>query len=160
MPDQDALPSLLARAHDLIPDARQGLPDAAFQFVLKTVPMVNVDLLVRDDAGRLLLAWREDPFGTGWHVPGGIIRYREHWDQRIAAVARLELGATVSHGPAPVHLEQFFYERGHFISLLFECRLLSPPPPDRFRRPDDLAWFASMPSDMYPCQRIYERFFG
>jgi colanic acid biosynthesis protein WcaH len=34
--------------------------------------------------GRTLLTWRDDEsFGAGWHVPGGIIRYKETAADRI-----------------------------------------------------------------------------
>jgi colanic acid biosynthesis protein WcaH len=40
--------------------------------------MVNVDLFISDDQGRVLLTWRDDEiFGAGWHIPGGMIRYKE-----------------------------------------------------------------------------------
>lgn len=57
---------------DYIDDPRNGLPEELFLFATEITPMVNVDLLVRDDEGRILLAWRDDDiYGTGWHVPGG-----------------------------------------------------------------------------------------
>ena len=58
--------------------------------------MINVDLLIRDDTDRTLLTWRHDAFyGPGWHVPGGIIRFKESAANRIAAVAQGELGTKV-----------------------------------------------------------------
>lgn len=52
----------------------KGLPEPVFEFVSSVTPMVNVDLLVRDENNRILLSWREDKFsGNVWHIPGGII---------------------------------------------------------------------------------------
>jgi hypothetical protein len=52
-------------------DPRSGLPEELFLFVSRLVPMVNVDLFISDDQGRVLLTWRDDEiFGAGWHVPG------------------------------------------------------------------------------------------
>jgi colanic acid biosynthesis protein WcaH len=88
----------------------------------------NVDLLIPDDRARTLLTWRNDEFfGAGWHVPGGIIRYKDGMADRIRACARGELGADVSFDSAPLLVSETIREqssRGHFISLLYRCRLL------------------------------------
>ena len=61
-----------------VPNPSAGLPDELFYYISKTTPLVNVDLLIKDENGRILLAWREDPIaGIGWHIPGGIIRFKE-----------------------------------------------------------------------------------
>src|SRR6478735_3651585 len=120
------LRALLEKARRAIPDPSRGLPDPAFRFILQVTPMINVDLLVRNDKQEHLLAWREDPYYKGWHIPGGIIRFNEPIASRIAAVAKEELSSEVSHPDEPVHIQQFFTPRGHFISLLFLCRLSRP----------------------------------
>ncbi len=75
---------------------QEGLPEPVFEFVSSVTPMVNVDLLVRDKDGRILLAWREDKFsGKVWHIPGGIIRFQESMETRIHKVAQQELGAEI-----------------------------------------------------------------
>ena len=53
-----------------------GLPEEIFMGVSKMTPITNVDLLIKDSKNRCLLAWRDDEYaGTGWHIPGGVIRY-------------------------------------------------------------------------------------
>ena len=144
-------------------DPQRGLPNAVFDFALQITPMINVDLLVCDGAKRMLWAWRDDAFGTGWHIPGGIIRRREPWATRIAEVARLELGTTVVAEDQPCHVVQLLDgERGHFISLLFRCRLtgsLHPPrgflPPESRPEPEQLAWFDRVPDPLYSSHEIY-----
>jgi len=122
------------RLHALAGNARQGLPAPVFRLISSLTPLVNVDLLIRDDAGRTLLTWRADEFyGPGWHIPGGIVRFKESTASRIAAVAASELGCAVDTNPAPLALREITNPqrdvRGHFISLLFACRLASPPDP-------------------------------
>lgn len=161
----NAFPSELAAALEAafraVPDASQGLPDPVFRFVLKVTPMINVDLLVRNERGEHLLAWREDAYGQGWHVPGGIIRFNEPIAKRIATVAKEELSATVSHDERPADVVQFFHSRGHFISLLYLCNLTSPlSRPDLLHtggppRNGQLAWTRGMPLDMYSVHRVY-----
>lgn len=109
-----------------------GLPEELFLFVSRITPMVNVDLLVKNDNGEILLTWRDDEFhGPGWHIPGGIIRYKEKIKDRIKAVARNELGADIEFNPTPLMVSEIIQhnkrDRGHFISMLHECRLISDP---------------------------------
>jgi colanic acid biosynthesis protein WcaH len=144
-----------------------GLPEDVFQFVSRLTPLINVDLLIRDDRGRTLLTWRDDEFfGTGWHVPGGIIRYKETAADRIRACARGELGADVSFEPTPLFVAETIRQdatRGHFISLLFRCRLTSSL--DEAKRggsrprPGGWQWHDRCPDDLLDVQRQYARFF-
>ena len=149
-----------------VTDARRGLPLPVFYLVSRLVPMTNVDLLVRDAENRVLLTWRADEFyGPGWHIPGGMIRFKERWEQRIEAVASSELGTAVSFEPDPMAIRQPIHPtratRGHFISLLFDCRLTAPLDENRRAvegapRNGDWAWHRSSPPDLLEVhQRIY-----
>ena len=80
-----------------ISDPTLGLPLDVFLFISRISPLVNVDLLVQDERGRTLLAWRDDPYaGSGWHVPGGILRFQETIETRIRKVAETEIGTEVA----------------------------------------------------------------
>lgn len=60
------------------PNPSSGLPDELFFYISRVTPMVNVDLLIKDEDGRTLLSWRNDQYaGKGWHLPGGIVRFKE-----------------------------------------------------------------------------------
>lgn len=111
-------------------DATQGLPEEVFELASSIVPMINVDLFLQDPKGRILMAWREDPIcGCGWHIPGGIIRFKETAEERIQKTAQAELGVSVRAEAEPMAISQFILPqdvRGHFISLLYRCFL----PPD------------------------------
>ena len=99
----DALRHRIEALEAAIGDPRRGLPEDVFRFVSRITPLINVDLLIQDDRSRTLLTWRDDEFfGPGWHVPGGIIRYKESAADRLRACAREELGADVSFDPAPL----------------------------------------------------------
>jgi ADP-ribose pyrophosphatase YjhB (NUDIX family) len=151
-----------------IGDPRQGLPEDIFLFVSRITPLVNVDLLIKDDRGRTLLTWRDDGhFGCGWHVPGGVIRYKETAAERIRACAREELSADVSFDPMPLAVLESILEkrdRGHAVSLLFRCRLLGPPDSSREAvtgapAAGDWRWHEAPPPDLLPVQEPYTRFF-
>jgi ADP-ribose pyrophosphatase YjhB (NUDIX family) len=149
-------------------DPRDGLPSDVFLFVSRITPLINVDLLIQDNRGRTLLTWRDDEFfGAGWHIPGGIIRYKETTADRIRACAREELGTDVSFDPAPLLVSETIgaqSSRGHFISLLYRCGLLSPFDHARKagrRGPSsgEWRWHDQCPSDLLDVQRHYARFF-
>ena len=145
-------------------------PEELFLFVSRITPLVNVDLLIRDARGRTLLTWRSDRFyGPGWHVPGGIIRFRETAAERIRIVARRELGAEVEFGPSPLFVHEGIHperrDRGHFVSLLYRCRLASGPDSgQRFvpgaPQPNQWLWHERCPANLIREQRDYARYIG
>jgi len=120
----------LDKISEYIQNAKDGLPLDVFYFVSQLTPLINVDLLIKNKQGQVLLAWRDDRFyGPAWHIPGGIIRFKEKIEDRIQKVSLLELGATVNFAPEPIHIRGLINQerdiRGHFISLLFLCELSS-----------------------------------
>ena len=136
------------------------LPWPLFRFVTEVVATPNVDLLVHDEARGVLLAWRDDPFGTGWHVPGSIIRHREEVAHRISACARDEFGCDVAVGDGPVALVQIFDDRGHSLSLCYRATLCGTPGRrvlEGHETPEagDLRWFATPPAQLYPSHLVY-----
>src|SRR6478735_2874767 len=116
---------------DAIGDTKGDLPEDVFRFVSRLTPLITVDLLIQDDQSRTLLTWRDDEFfGPGWHIPGGVIRFKESSGDRLRACAREELGADIAWDPAPLHVLELMSAqdvRGHHITLLYRCRLLTPP---------------------------------
>ena len=162
------LGKLLIKIRSYVGDATQGLPEELFLFATEITPMINVDLLIRDETGRILLSWRNDQFyGQGWHVPGGIIRLKESLEERIQRTALSEIGTQVFHNEnsseiIPIILKNM-KQRGHFITLVYECRL-----PDGFkvlnegRKESDagyLKWFEQFPYDMLEVHHVYKKYF-
>ena len=136
------------------------LPWPLFRFMTEVMATPNVDLLVQDEAKGVLLAWRDDPFGTGWHVPGSIIRHREEVAHRIAACARDEFGCDVAVGDGPAALVQIFDDRGHSLSLCYRATLRGTPgrrvlQGDETPEAGDLRWFATPPDRLYPSHLVY-----
>jgi len=147
-----------------------GLPEALFLFVSRITPLVNVDLLIRDELLGTLLTWRHDEFyGPGWHIPGGIIRFGEYAADRVRIAAETELGARVESESIPAHVHESISperrERGHFISLLYRCRLATGL--DQTRRcagthplPGQWQWHRNCPASLIPQQSMYSQFIG
>lgn len=150
-------------------DPTRGLPEEIFRYASSIVPMINVDLLIKNDFGHTLMTWRVDEFHpSGWHIPGGIIRYKETVHDRILAVALNELGASVLHDHDPVAVHEIIMEpewriRGHFISLLFKCRLqeidMSKFVKDCHNpQPGECCWHSVCPEKLYAAHEIYRQY--
>jgi ADP-ribose pyrophosphatase YjhB (NUDIX family) len=155
---------------EIVLDAKSGLRDDLFYLVSRLTPLVNVDLLIKNNKNEILLTWRADKYyGPGWHIPGGIIRFKERWETRIHAVAARELNAKVTAPDQPIAIKQLFAPqrdvRGHFISLLFECQLLTALDEERragnenTRKNGDWLWHRTYPNDMIWQHKIYEDVF-
>lgn len=150
-------------------DPGTAVPYELFLFISRLVPMVNVDLLISDEQGRLLLTWRDDDIhGTGWHFPGGMIRFKETAAERIRATAREELGAEVSFHETPF-VEQIIEPvrdtRGHHVALVYRCRLLSGPDESgRFTSGQPTrgqwAWHSACPVNMIAAHQQYAKYFA
>jgi ADP-ribose pyrophosphatase YjhB (NUDIX family) len=160
---------LIASLEATLPEARTGLPEEILHFVSRLTPLVNVDLLIQDDRRRTLLTWRDDAFfGSGWHVPGGIVRYKERAADRIRSCARDELGADVEAEQTPLAVHEGISEartRAHHVSLLYRCRLLGQPDEalratNESPRAGQWRWHERSPSNLLREQAAYARFIG
>jgi ADP-ribose pyrophosphatase YjhB (NUDIX family) len=158
----------IAAIESAIDDPRTGLPQPIFDFLSRITAVVNVDLLIRNDRGEVLLTWRDDALYHGWHVPGGVVRFKERMVDRVAAVARSEIGTDVTIRPEPLAMTEIIEPtraaRGHFVSFLFDCTLAGPADETlRYRggapSRDQWAWHATYPPDMISAHQIYRRFF-
>lgn len=166
---KESIQASIQAIDSLVPNARRGLPQELFFCVSRLTPLINVDLLIVDELDRKLLTWREDAFfGPGWHIPGGIIRFKETASERIAAVATSELGAEVSHEARPCEVNELMAPhrdvRGHCISLLYRCKLVSQLDDARkaeLERPHNgqWAWFRQCPEDLIKQHTIYRHCF-
>lgn len=147
-----------------VPNPSLGLPDDLFYYVTTVTPMINVDLLVKDEKKRTLLSWRDDQYtGKGWHLPGGIIRFKETIETRIKKVAEVELKTSVEYDPKPIGVYEIFNKkrniRGHFISLLYKCTLSSSfVPKNKGLQITDrgfLKWHEKCPDDLLVYHEIF-----
>jgi len=69
------------------------LAESIFVDVVKHAPLVSIDLVVLDDAGKVLVGQRvNEPAKGTWFVPGGRIAKGEDLDQAFTRVATSELG--------------------------------------------------------------------
>jgi colanic acid biosynthesis protein WcaH len=122
--------------------------------------------LIKDKHNRVLLAWRDDQFaGAGWHIPGGIVRYKETIEQRIQQVALTEIGCEVDFDPEPITINQIHRShdtRGHFISFLYNCSVNQSFIPDNSDKhnhePGFLDWHIVCPDNLIEVHEMYRKY--
>lgn len=145
-------------------DHTKGLPESLFIYATTLMPVANIDLLITNHKGELLLSWRDDKYyGAGWHIPGGCIRILETIEQRIQKTAKNELGCTVKYEKTPLAVRELFVneqrphlddqlERSHNISLLFSAEVPEDYCIDNGNKNEHesgyLKWFSGMPEDL------------
>ena len=150
-----------------IKDPAKGLPEDVFLFISRITPLVNVDLLIKNEQNHTLLTWRDDRiYPPSWHIPGGIIRFKETIEQRIHAVAENELGVKVKFKKEPLAINEVILPlkvRGHFISLLYECTLIGSLDEGlKFKAgnpsPGQWAWHDKCPENIIPVHQMYRKY--
>lgn len=152
-------------------DPEQGLGTDLFLLVSSLTPIINVDLFITDDKRRLLLSWRDDRYcGTGWHIPGGCLRFKEKLEDRIQLTAKTEIGCEVEFSSVPIAVSENIANdyltvvenhnvRAHFISMLYKCRCLDPEKIvncDGEHIVGHLKWFDELPKDYLELQGYYK----
>ena len=152
----------------LIKNPLEGLPEDIFLFVSRITPIINVDLLIKNEQNHTLLTWRDDGYyPPGWHIPGGIVRYKETIFNRINAVAESELRVDISFKKDPLAINEVIHPsrkvRGHFISLLYECTLISSLDKNimyekGIPKPGEWAWHNKCPKDIISVHEMYRKF--
>ncbi len=148
-----------------ITNSSLGLPEEVFLFVSRLTPLVNVDLLIKDEKQRTLLSWRNDSTGIGWHIPGGIIRYKENIKTRIQKVIETEIGLPVRFEQTPIAINQLICNhitRGHFISILIKCFLSNKYALKNNglteKNQGFLKWHESCPKNFIKVQNVYKKY--
>jgi ADP-ribose pyrophosphatase YjhB (NUDIX family) len=146
---------------------KKGLPDDIFYYISRNTPLINVDLLIKDESNRVLLAWRDDQYsGKGWHIPGGIIRYKENIKDRINKVAENEIDSCVVCSKEPIAINEIVANgqknRAHFISLLYSCKISKEYRINNggleSNHPGFLKWHNKCPSNLLSWHEIYRKY--
>tara|TARA_B100001175_G_C19341630_1_gene557745 strand:+ start:101 stop:604 length:504 start_codon:yes stop_codon:yes gene_type:complete len=152
-----------------IKDPKKSLPEDIFLLLSRISPLVNVDLLIKNKKNQILLTWRQkgQVYPEGWHIPGGIIRYKEKFTNRIKEVAKNELNCKINFNDNPIEINQIFLNqknRGHFISLLFECKLITNPSKkiEYVKGNPNIGewmWHSKCPKELIIPHKIYKKYF-
>lgn len=114
------------------------LPQAQWLEVIERAPLVSIDLILRDEAGQVLLGLRRNaPARGAWFVPGGAIRKGETLDEAFERIARAELGLALRRADARLlGVYEHFYEHNfagvpgiatHYVVLAHALELKTFP---------------------------------
>ena len=151
-----------------IRNPKKGLPQNFFLFLSRVTPLINVDLLIKNKKNETLLTWRDkgEKHPAGWHIPGGIIRFKEKAHVRLRKVARLELGTQLTFVSKPISINEIHLNqknRSHFISLLYLCFLkkkLSKKLKFNGGTPKSgqWSWFKKAPKNLIKIHKFYKKF--
>lgn len=92
------------------------LPAEDFMHVIKHAPLVSIDLIVEDGAGRFLLGLRNNAPAKGyWFVPGGRVYKNERMAEALPRISAAELGTSfVLENCRFLGLYEHFYEDNAF----------------------------------------------
>jgi colanic acid biosynthesis protein WcaH len=114
------------------------LPDSDFLHLIRTAPLVAVDVVLKDGAGQVLLVQRNDEPARGYYfVPGGRIFKNERIAAAFQRIVMAELGLSVSFRSAVllglyqhIYDTNRFQEEGtgtHYVVLAYEAVLPERP---------------------------------
>ncbi len=119
---------------------------------VKLTPLVSIDLIIEDKAGRILLGMRENEPAKGfWFVPGGRILKNERIANAFERIIKDELGLEISYDQAEFvgvfeHLypTNFAKKEGfgtHYVVLAHRVKLISDAEPTADTQHSNLVWF-------------------
>tara|TARA_Y100000991_G_scaffold159941_1_gene122173 strand:- start:341 stop:844 length:504 start_codon:yes stop_codon:yes gene_type:complete len=149
-------------------DAKKGIGEELFLSISQLTPIINVDILIKNNKNEILLTWRSDQYyGPGWHVPGGIVRFKETLLDRVKKVAKSELLLELNNINGPIGHHEMFNNtrniRGHFISFVFEVVLIKQPPiklkSGTTPKEGEWKWFKKCPEDFIHNQNALRVYF-
>ncbi len=152
-------------------DATEGLDEELFLLVSSLVPLPNIDMLIVNGEGQILLSYRDDEYyGQSWHIPGGCLRFYETFEHCIIETSKREIGCAVRFDETPLSVKDVIRgpnenqphpnERGHNVAILYRCYL-----PDGFiidnkdKKLSDngyLKWFDRLPDNFMDIQYIFK----
>jgi colanic acid biosynthesis protein WcaH len=92
------------------------LPAEDFKHVIKNAPLISIDLIVKDGAGRFLLGLRTNAPAKGyWFVPGGRVYKNERLEEALNRISLAELGRELTLDDCRfLGMYEHFYEDNAF----------------------------------------------
>ncbi|MFC6725367.1 GDP-mannose mannosyl hydrolase [Halobium palmae] len=148
------------------------VPDDDWRRIVEHVPLVSVDLLVRDGDGVVVGKRTNEPAKGEWFVPGGTVLKGERLEAAVHRVAREELGVDVEIEERLGTYEHFYdtsevpgVDSKHYLATAF---VVTPAEDESGRRPweeaatrdDQHAGFRTVVGDdaeLHPYVRRYLR---
>ena len=157
---------------DRIEDSTRGLPEDIFLFVSSITPLVNVDILIKNEKNQILLSWRNGSYTEqGWHFPGRILRFKSTLEKCIQDLINEEIKKDIILNKCPLEYNEMIHDysniqniRSHFISFLYEGFLDSNTILFTKKLSSNyngyLKWFDYCPENLIEChKKVYNKYF-
>lgn len=120
------------------PGPGDWLDKGDFADIVRLTPLISIDLVVRDPAGRILVGLRTNEPARGWFfVPGGRITKNERLSDAFRRISQAELGTALDMSEGRfLGVYEHFYDRNrlglpgfgtHYVVLAYESRLAAAP---------------------------------
>ena len=111
-----------------------NMSQSEYLSVVKSVPLVAVDLIIRNRSNEILLGLRkQEPAKGYWFVPGGRIHKDETIQKAFSDIAEHKLGITADFSDtALLGVHEHFYDTNpyglencstHFLSIVYEINV-------------------------------------
>ncbi|HPA16112.1 MAG TPA: GDP-mannose mannosyl hydrolase [Verrucomicrobiae bacterium] len=119
--------------------------------IVRNTPLISIDLVIEDGAGRALVGMRANEPAKGcWFVPGGRVLKDERLDDAFARVLFREVGWRRHRGEAELlgayehfYDANFAHEPGvttHYVVLAYRMVVPDPPPVQPDDQHEHLEW--------------------
>lgn len=147
---QDEIKKLSAAAISLITEPEKGIGSDLFEAVIKIVPQVAVEALIVDDINhpkKILVTWRKDKNYTGWHFPGGFIRFGSSFEKTLHDVVKKKTGVKIRRIKDTGIKYSETDKRGHTVGLVFLVELAGKPTIGK--------WFNSTPEKLLKHHKFF-----
>ena len=129
------------------------LPKLDFIHVVRSAPLISIDLIFQNSADRYLLGLRNNSPAQGtWFVPGGRILKDESLDSAKRRLSKTEIGTEVAPERFSfIGVFEHFYSDNtfgidgfgtHYVVLAFHCELESVHLDRSFEQHSKFKWFS------------------
>ena len=140
-------------------EKNRRLTDEEYEFIFSRVPRLCLDfIIIKDD--RILLSQRDiEPYKGFWHLPGGMVRYKESFDDAAERILQDELGVSPTNKESAGFIEflKEVNENGlhtHSVSIVFKTKLGE----GKIRgsnQASEVDFFESLPENVIPPQKKF-----
>lgn len=129
------------------------IPDHLYREIISVIPIVCVDIVIRNEAGKVLLARRKnEPLKDQWWVVGGRIQSGESARQGCIRKTFEEAGLEIDELQFLGFYEDVFDKNSfdvakpyHTLSLVFETRVTTKQVIQLDAQHSEWAWFDALP---------------
>ena len=138
-----------------MPDSGSPLSQQEFDAIYSKVPRLTVEIILKDDEGRLYLTKRAiEPCKGQWHLPGGTVRFGELMNDAVKRIAKRELKIDVDQMVNKGYIEYpSHFENGldSPVGIVFEVEKFSGKLTIN-EEAQDSGLFSTLPADMHADQ--------